>query len=79
MEVNKRENIMNFILQRLLRTVAFKYLVLNTLKEATKLTDNLIDDNLVLLVQGMYDSDEKTIKQALQNLSNVYKEEKPNA
>lgn len=66
---------MKLILTNLLRMIIGKKMILWGLKLATSLTDNKVDDNVVLLAEGALDNDEAKVKKALEGLANIYKQD----
>lgn len=55
----------------LLRMFLGKKMVLWALKLAVSVTDNKVDDNMVLLVEGAYENDAAKVKQAVSELTKI--------
>lgn len=65
---------LKLLITNLLRMIIGKKMIIWGLKLAASLTDNKVDDNVVLLAEGALDNDEAKVKKALEGLANNYKQ-----
>ena len=65
---------LKLLITNLLRMIVGKKMIIWGLKLATSLTDNKVDDNVVLLAEGALDNDTAKVKKALEGLANSYKQ-----
>lgn len=66
--------IIKAILTNLFRMFKGKKMIIWGLKIATSMTDNKIDDNIVLLVEGAMNNDEAEVTKAIEALATMQKE-----
>jgi hypothetical protein len=55
-----------------------KFVILWGLKLAAKKTENLVDDNLILLAESAYDNDVEGVKKASKAITDIYLPDEPN-
>ena len=65
--------ILKMMVQNLLGMLMTKTMIIWVLEFGVKQTKNSVDDNLVMLAKAMYENDNDGVKQAITNLTAVYK------